>query len=514
MHRRRPATATVLAALCATVLAGCSAAVAEPGAERPPPPPPPEPVAAVAAPSEPVTLLGGDTAALALGASAAVWETSPTVVVAATGDAQALADGVDLAADLAAPLLLAPPDPAAAPSPSATPATPSATPGPDGEVAAELERLQADTVVVAGETSPMLPDGVETVDEAPAQQPQGSAELVALVAPDVDGAAAAATLQAAGAQVLTLSGTDPRTDPAAIDLLSGAGEVPVVALGDSLGPVERLAPLLAVAATGVELPGGGQTLFPGRRLVALYGHPQTSSLGVLGEQGPAESVQRARDLAASYQPFSTEPVVPAFEVIATVASADAGPDGNYSNETETDVLRAYVDAAEQAGVYVVLDLQPGRTDFLTQAQAYTELLARPHVGLALDPEWRLEPDQVHLRQIGTVDAAEIGAVADWLAGLVRERALPQKLLLLHQFQQRMITNRPTIDAERDELAVLVQMDGDGAPGDKFATWEALQADAPPGMLFGWKNFYDEDTPTFTPEQTLAVQPTPWWVSYQ
>ena len=105
-------------------------------------------------------------------------------------------------------------------------------------------------------------------------------------------------------------------------------------------------------------------------------------------------------------------------------------------------------------------------------------------------------------------------MADWLAALVRERALPQKLLLLHQFQQRMITNRPSIDAQRDELAVLVQMDGDGAPGDKFATWQALQVDAPPGLLFGWKNFYDEDTPTFTPEQTMAVQPTPWWVSYQ
>ena len=40
-------------------------------------------------------------------------------------------------------------------------------------------------------------------------------------------------------------------------------------------------------------------------------------------------------------------------------------------------------------MYVVLDLQPGRTDFLTQAKRYEPLLALPHVGLALDPEWRL-----------------------------------------------------------------------------------------------------------------------------
>jgi hypothetical protein len=30
----------------------------------------------------------------------------------------------------------------------------------------------------------------------------------------------------------------------------------------------------------------------------------------------------------------------------------------------------------------------------------------------------------------------------------------------------------------------------------------------------WKNFYDEDTPTFTPEQTMEVDPAPWFVSYQ
>mgnify|MGYP006981339232 FL=1 len=30
----------------------------------------------------------------------------------------------------------------------------------------------------------------------------------------------------------------------------------------------------------------------------------------------------------------------------------------------------------------------------------------------------------------------------------------------------------------------------------------------------WKNFYDEDTPTFTPEETMAVDPKPWFVSYQ
>ena len=71
-----------------------------------------------------------------------------------------------------------------------------------------------------------------------------------------------------------------------------------------------------------------------------------------------------------------------------------------------------VQAAAAAGQYVVLDLQPGRTDFLTQARRYESLLTEPNVGLALDPEWRLAPDQVPLRQIGGVDASEVEHL-DW-----------------------------------------------------------------------------------------------------
>jgi hypothetical protein len=519
---------TVLTMVGALAMTGCTAAVAEPpvppGAESPASPSPQLPAAAASGPSAPVTVLGGDAVELALAASALLWDTSPTVVVAAADDELAIEKGTALARTLVAPLLLGPaaPSAAGAVTPTASPtATPTASPAPvdtstADELAGELARLGADTVVLAGDLPVVLPDGVEVLgpDETPDPQSVEPVAVVAVVAGDAPATAARATLEAVGAQVVTLTGADPREDPAAIRALASSAGDPVVGLGDSLGPVDRLAPLVAVAATGVELPGGGQTLFPGRRLVALYGHPQTSALGVLGEQGPVESVERARQVAASYQPFSDEPVLPAFELIATVASGGAGADGNYSNETPVQVLRPYVDAAAEAGVYVVLDLQPGRTDFVTQAQAYEELLVLPHVGLALDPEWRLAPDQVHLRQIGTVDASEITAVADWLAALVRDRALPQKLLLLHQFQQRMITNRQTLDAQRDELALLVQMDGDGSPGEKLATWQALLADAPPGLLFGWKNFYDEDTPTLSPEQTLAVAPTPWWVSYQ
>ncbi|MEQ3554156.1 hypothetical protein WIS52_27125 [Pseudonocardia nematodicida] len=301
---------------------------------------------------------------------------------------------------------------------------------------------------------------------------------------------------------------------AACALLASCAPAPEPPAEAAPGPPAPPPPSAAPAVP--ELPGGGTELFPGRRLVALYGHPGTPAMGVLGEQDVTASIARAKDLAADYQPLVDEPVVPAFEIIATVADTAPGPDGDYTSAMSVDELRPWVDEAERAGVYVVLDLQPGRADFGSQAQRYTELLTRPHVGLALDPEWRLEDGQQHGDQVGSVDATEVNETADWLAGLVREHDLPQKVFLLHQFQVPMITDRQDVVTDRPELATVLHADGFGTPQEKIETWNTLHtAPGPDGLWWGWKNFIDEDSPTFTPQQTFDVRPeSPVFVSYQ
>jgi hypothetical protein len=282
-----------------------------------------------------------------------------------------------------------------------------------------------------------------------------------------------------------------------------SGAVPTTATSTTAAPpVPRL-----------QLPGGGTVLFPGRRLVAIYGHPGDSNLGVLGEQPVDAAVQRAGDVAAAYAPLGTEPVVPAFEIITTVASSEPGADGDYSLESSLDHLRPWVDAAAAAGYYVILDLQPGYTDFLTQAQRYEELLAQPHVGLALDPEWRLAPGEEHMRDIGQVSAAEVNRVTTWLADLTRRHQLPQKLLVLHQFRLDMLPDRADIGV-MPEVALVVQMDGLGDQETKLETWQAITAGGPAGIHFGWKNFYDEDAPVRAPADVVALVPSPVYVSYQ
>jgi hypothetical protein len=255
-------------------------------------------------------------------------------------------------------------------------------------------------------------------------------------------------------------------------------------------------------------------MFPGRRLVALYGHPGTPGLGVLGQQDLAASIARARQMAAAYRPLSRVPVVPAFEVIASVAQASPGPDGSYSYETPVSELLSWVRRATADGLYVVLDLQPGRASLLSQAEHYQSLLALPDVGLALDAEWKLQPGEEPLRQIGHVDISEVNSVADWLAALTARHDLPQKLFVLHQFQLAMLTGERHLDTSHDDLAIVIHMDGQGTPGVKQGTWNAVTAAAPRGVFFGWKDFLVKDHPMLTPGQTMTEKPAPVMISYQ
>ena len=387
-----------------------------------------------------------------------------------------------------------------------------------GRLVSELRRLEPDRVVTSGFGpdihSTLFDHRVTVLDidpEATVPHDPSAHEHLWLVAP----AAPVVPLQVAatdlGIGLVVLDPDSSTSGDGTLDLISGAASVEVLSVfGDEVSWQ------LEVLQKGVEIPGGGIVMFPDsapRRLVAFYGHPVTSRLGVLGEQDPERGIERLGRVAADYGADGAT-VLPTFEIIATVASAGPGRDGDYSAETTLDVIRPWIEAAAANGVYVVLDLQPGRTHFLTQAKIYEEFLRLPHVGLALDPEWRLKPDEVHLRQIGTVDAAEINEVVRWLAEIVREEVLPQKLLIVHQFRFSMITNRERIETP-DELAVVIQMDGQGSLGAKYNTWNVLtRGTEDRGFRWGWKNFYDEDSPTATPAQVLELTPVPVFVSYQ
>lgn len=439
----------------------------------------------------------GDDPALALSREALV--TAGTVAVARSAKPADLAPVAFAATELKIPLLVVGP-----------------------ELGPELDRLKTKRVVavstdgldVGDRDVVTLTDGTTpTIDGLPADPPQG--EVLALQLPEAKSAPVLApTLAALGATIVAAPG-DPRRSIEATKALRDAEDATVISLGSSFGDHDRLSARVETCRTVDDLPGGGVLPFPDRMMIALYGHPEAEALGMLGEQPAEEAVERVKALVKEYQDLVETPVVPAFEIIATVASTGRESDGSYSRRTEIKTLLPWIKAAEKGGVYIVLDLQPGRVNFLDQAKEYEELLKRPWVGLALDPEWRLKPDQVHLKQIGSVDTEEINKVSSWLSDLVAKHSLPPKVLTLHQFRTDMIRRRERLDVSHDNLQILVHVDGQGGQGEKQGTWKAIRQGVPKEVFLGWKNFEDEDSPMLTPKQTIdQVSPTPSFISYQ
>ena len=393
--------------------------------------------------------------------------------------------------------------------------------GRDAEVDAEIDRLGATKVID-------VPGSPEAADIEPVASGDAAGDVAAVLtqergekkaarkmppmfATDATSIAAAATAHAAGTDVSVLAVADPR---ATSESMRTVTEQDTIALGAQWGTTEDYRAKVALADNG-ELPGGGGLVFPGRRMIALYGHPSGPALGVMGEQPPAEAAALATEYAQQYQPLEEQPVVPAFEIIVTVASDAPGDDGDFSNETDPAEVEPYIDAITEAGGYAVLDLQPGQGDFVKQVGLYEDLLKRPNVGLALDAEWKLNPGEQPLSRVGSARAEEINATADWLAQLTRENNLPQKAFILHQFQVGMFPDRENIRTDHPELAYVLHADGHGNAGEKFETWNVLRQGLDPKFFLAWKNFIDEDTPMFTPEQTYnEVGPRPWFVSYQ
>jgi hypothetical protein len=550
---------TLLAIFVAGALltAGCTDDKAPAGSTEPPAAETSAPATAlVRPPAAATTVAAGRTPGeIAAAVSRTLFASAPAAVVALATDPAAVSAGAAEAERRGVPMLLddggaggTPADGGGTPAGSATPGVagtpatpeggggldgstaPDATGAPDGSaapdpdpMAAELARLKPASVLAlgAGVADRLGSTGAKVVTDAAAlpelgrPDPVGGTTVLVDSAAKAAAAAATATGRAAGAEVVPIAGTDPRADRTAIAALARAKPEHVVAAGAAFGPTTRLAARVATASTGVQLPGGGQVVLPGRRLVAMYGHPGTPGLGVLGEQPLPQAITRAKQLAAPYRALSgSTPVVPAFELIATVAQANPGAGGDYSYEAPVSMLKPWVVEAGRAGMYVLLDLQPGRADFLDQAKLYEPLLRLPHVGLALDPEWRLRPDQLPLTEIGSAKASEINSVYRWLADLTDQLRLPQKLFVIHQFRLSMIGSDQPLEHDRDSVQLLIHMDGQGPTGNKDETWAAVVGAAPKGVPFGWKNFYDEDSPMLTPAQTMSRKPTPSMISYQ
>jgi hypothetical protein len=262
-----------------------------------------------------------------------------------------------------------------------------------------------------------------------------------------------------------------------------------------------------------ELPGGGRTLFPDRRVVALYGAPQDPQLGALGIGSPDDAGEELEKQAAEYDD-TDRPVLPAMELISTIAAADAGDAGDHNFRQPDRVIDRYLEAAREREALLILDVQPGYADFMEEVRRLEPYLREPDVGLAPDPEWKVEPPEIPGQVIGSVDAQTVNEVSGYLDQIVTEERLPQKLLIVHQFTDDMIQGRELLE-ERPGVAIVLNSDGFGNIPEKEVKYDELSPQGPTRRFdAGFKLFYLEDFPLMTPKQVLNLKPEPDLVVYE
>ena len=245
-------------------------------------------------------------------------------------------------------------------------------------------------------------------------------------------------------------------------------------------------------------------------MVAYYGAAGTTGLGILGAGRPAQA-WTALDRQATAFDLPGRAAVRCFELITTVAADSPGSDGNYRNRVAPTVIAPYLATVRAHHAVLLLDIQPGRSDFLTEAKALTPLLTQPDVGLALDPEWRMAPGQVPGQVIGSVSATEVNTVSGWLDALTATHHLPVKLFVVHQFTDPEITDEPDL-AHRVHLHEVLNVDGFGPVGLKKTVYTELAARSP--YPLGLKLFYRQDPVLMTPTQIGALTPAPQLIDYQ
>lgn len=258
-------------------------------------------------------------------------------------------------------------------------------------------------------------------------------------------------------------------------------------------------------------------LLPANRIVAYYGNPLSRRMGILGEVPPDEMLRRLdREVSAWTKADSTTPVIPALQLIATVAQGSPGRDGMYRARMPDSLIETVYGWAQRRNALLILDVQVGKSTLQSELPRLEPFLQRPDVHLAIDPEFSMKRGGAPGKYIGTYDASDINYAIEMLGDIVDRYHLPPKVLVVHRFTRRMLTNAERIKLDR-RVQVVIDMDGWGPPHLKKDTYQSYVY-SEPVQFTGFKLFYHNDTkrgdPLMRPLDVLALFPRPLYIQYQ
>ncbi len=259
-------------------------------------------------------------------------------------------------------------------------------------------------------------------------------------------------------------------------------------------------------------------ILPFKRIIAYYGNLYSKKMGVLGEYPEAEMLARLDNEVKKWEAADpATPVQPALHYIAVVAQGSAGADGMYRFRMPDSEVEKVLRIAEKAGAIVFLDFQVAFSTLEKELPAFEKYLKLPHVHLGIDPEFSMKSGIRPGKVVGSFDAADVNFAASFLARLVKENDLPPKVLVVHRYTQKMLTNYNLIKP-LPEVQIVMHMDGWGPKAKKIGTYKQFVYKEPV-QFTGFKLFYkndlwDKGTTLFAPEELLKLNPRPIYIQYQ
>ncbi|QQL49708.1 hypothetical protein [Mucilaginibacter ginkgonis] len=269
---------------------------------------------------------------------------------------------------------------------------------------------------------------------------------------------------------------------------------------------------------GAPYPMDGAIL-PFKRVVAFYGNLYAKKMGILGELPPNEMLAKLKGEVKNWERADpTTPVQPALHYIAVVASGNAGKDGKYRNRMPFKQIDSVLVLAKKAHAIVFLDVQVALSNIHTELPLLEKYLMMPQVHFGMDPEFSMKDGSLPGKKIGTYDAADVNYVSGYLANLVTKYHLPPKILIVHRFTKKMLTNYQNIKL-RKEIQMVIDMDGWGEPDLKTGTYRYF-IHHEPVQFTGFKLFYKNDIKKkpnhmLTPAEVMKnYKPHPIYIQYQ
>ena len=259
-------------------------------------------------------------------------------------------------------------------------------------------------------------------------------------------------------------------------------------------------------------------LLPFNRIIAYYGNLYSTKMGVLGEYPEAEMLEKLNAEVEKWKIADPKtPVIPALHYIAVVAQGRPGDSGKYRLRMPDSEIDKVLAIAAKINAIVFLDVQVGFSNVQTEVPLLEKYLKMPNVHLAIDPEFSMKGKYPPGKVVGTLDATDINFASNYLANLVRENNLTPKILIIHRYTQKMVTNYKQIET-MPEVQIVMNMDGWGGEAKKIGTYKNFIYPEPV-QFTGFKLFYKNDvlspgTNMMTPESLLKLNPQPIYIQYQ